>query len=91
MGDLDAKLAGVGGGTGNSIQEMPLIDGHQGATAGAADIDTSAMPFIWIFGACDIYLGTDTTHTIPIVANEKFTVARCDLVHVSAAVKYTWV
>ena len=85
------KLANVGGGTGNSIQEMPLIPGQVDSTAGAADIDTTDMTLIYICGACDVYIESETTKTIPVAATSKFTVDKCDSIHVSAAIKYAWV
>ena len=88
---MSKKLAGVGGGTGNSIQAMPLVPGQQESTAGADDIDTSDMTTICIFGDCDLYVESDTGNTLPVEGRTVFTVEDCESIHVSAAVKYTWV
>ena len=89
MAKKDRPLEGDG--FGGSIQLMQLKAGQQDSTSAADDIDTSDMNFIWIFGDCDLYLGTDSGNTIPVDTAEIFGVSNIASIHVSAAVKYTWV
>jgi len=90
MRSLKAIFASIGGGSGGYAQDMPLIPGQQGSTAGDATIDTSDMKIIYIVGACNVYVESDTTHVIPIAASGRFAVHKCASIHVSAAVKYAW-
>ena len=91
MRSLKVMFASIGGGSGGYAQDMPLIPGQQGSTVGAADIDTSDMKIIYIVGACDVYVNSDSGNTIPIVTSGRFAVHKCDSIHVSAAVKYAWI
>lgn len=85
------NFGNCGGGSANAYQVMPLVPGQVDATSGADDIDTTGMSLLYLADDCTIYMESESTKTLSVLAPAVFNVIACDSVHVDGIVHYAYV